>query len=167
MLRRPQHDYTRMLIALGAEPQAARRARRSPTAPIVLQTERPDQDLRHAAAVFAQRRDVKAARDVNLDVRRGETLGIVGESGSGKSTVARCIARLIEPTDGRDPDRRRRRRAAARRAALRPHRKRVQIVFQDPYRSLNPRRTVGASIIEGPMNFGMARARRRQRARAS
>ena len=88
-------------------------------------------------------------------MRRGETLGVVGESGSGKSTVARCIARLIEPSDGailvEGTDV-----AKLSSGALRPHRKRVQIVFQDPYRSLNPRRTVGAAIVEGPINFGTA-----------
>jgi peptide/nickel transport system ATP-binding protein len=88
-------------------------------------------------------------------VRRGETLGIVGESGSGKTTVARCIARLIEPTKGAirlGPIEI----AHLRESQLRPHRRRVQIVFQDPYRSLNPRRTVGASIVEGPVNFGLS-----------
>jgi peptide/nickel transport system ATP-binding protein len=103
---------------------------------------------------FGARREVRAAHEVNLSVRRGETLGVVGESGSGKSTVARCIARLIDPTggailiEGTDVAKLGTRR-------LKPHRKRVQVVFQDPYRSLNPRRTVGASIIEGPMNFGL------------
>jgi peptide/nickel transport system ATP-binding protein len=108
-------------------------------------------------------RVVQAAKDVELSIRRGETLGIVGESGSGKSTVARCIVRLIAPTagqilvDGADiaqtPDHR-----------LRSHRRRVQIVFQDPYRSLNPRRRVGQSIVEGPMNFGVAKQDAWQRA---
>jgi peptide/nickel transport system ATP-binding protein len=94
---------------------------------------------------------------VSIEIRRGEVLGIVGESGSGKSTVARCIARLIEPTAGRiwlGPDEL----AAMSGRRLRKHRRRVQIVFQDPYRSLNPRRRVGQSIIEGPMNFGLPRA---------
>jgi peptide/nickel transport system ATP-binding protein len=96
---------------------------------------------------------VKASQDVSVDIRKGETLGIVGESGSGKTTVARCIARLIEPSAGQItiggtnvahlPER-----------SLRPHRRNIQIVFQDPYRSLNPRRTVGRAIVEGPMNFG-------------
>jgi peptide/nickel transport system ATP-binding protein len=106
---------------------------------------------------------VRAAENVDITVRRGETVGIVGESGSGKTTVARCVARLIEPTSGsiridnvdvaRLPQSR-----------LRAHRRHVQIVFQDPYRSLNPRRTVGASIIEGPVNFGLAHAEAMQRA---
>jgi len=110
------------------------------------------------------RRQIPAAKSVDLAVRRGETLGVVGESGSGKSTVARCIARLIDPTegailiDGKDVAR-----LGAR--ALRPHRKRVQIIFQDPYRSLNPRRTVGASMIEGPMNFGTSLLTAEERAK--
>ncbi len=98
-------------------------------------------------------RVVLAADKVDLHIKRGETLGIVGESGSGKSTVARCIARLIEPTGGsiRVADTEF---VGLREARLRPHRKKVQIVFQDPYRSLNPRRTVGLSLIEAPCNFG-------------
>src|SRR5262249_57437390 len=87
-----------------------------------------------------------------------------GEWGSGRSTVARCIARLIEPSagailiEGANV-------AKLSARALRPHRKRVQIVFQDPYRSLNPRRTVGDAIIEGPVNFGMSPADAVARAR--
>jgi peptide/nickel transport system ATP-binding protein len=116
-----------------------------------------------ASGFLTRRQEVKAARDVNLAVRRGETLGVVGESGSGKSTVARCIVRLIEPSagaillNGIDVAR-----LSAR--AMRPHRRRIQVVFQDPYRSLNPRRTVEAAIIEGPMNFGLSREAARARA---
>src|SRR5439155_20601760 len=102
---------------------------------------------------FQKARVVNAAIDVDLDIRKGETLGIVGESGSGKSTVARCIARLIDPTEGKvflgDTEI-----ATISAGRLRPHRRKVQIVFQDPYRSLNPRITVGELIIGGPMNFG-------------
>jgi peptide/nickel transport system ATP-binding protein len=107
---------------------------------------------------------VKAAVDVDLDIRKGETLGIVGESGSGKSTVARCIARLIDPTEGKvflgDTEI-----ATMAAGKLRPHRRKVQIVFQDPYRSMNPRITVGEFIIEGPMNFGLKRDEATARAR--
>jgi peptide/nickel transport system ATP-binding protein len=97
-----------------------------------------------------------AVSQVALELRRGETLGIVGESGSGKSTVARCVAKLITTTSGsifqhgQDI-------APLSNRQMRPLRKCVQIVFQDPYRSLNPRRTVGDSIIEGPMNYGATR----------
>src|SRR4051812_8538280 len=162
VLRRPRDDYTRMLIR--SVPSLSPPAREPITAaPIVLQTN----DLKKtyiSGGFFAKRREVKAVKDVNLQVRRGETLGVVGESGSGKSTVARCIARLIDPSDGailiEGADV-----AKLGARALRPHRKRVQIVFQDPYRSLNPRRTVGSAITEGPVNFGMAENEATDRAR--
>ena len=104
--------------------------------------------------LFGNGRVVLAASDVNLHVRRGETLGIVGESGSGKSTVARCIARLIAPTAG-SISLHGTEIATLPESRLRPHRRKVQIVFQDPYRSLNPRRTIGLSLIEAPVNFGV------------
>jgi peptide/nickel transport system ATP-binding protein len=104
-----------------------------------------------------------ALRDASVAVHRGETVGVVGESGSGKSTFARCMIRLIDPTEGSIlwgetpvhslPEGR-----------LRPLRSRVQVVFQDPNRSLNPRRTVGSSLMEGAMNFGMGERQARQTA---
>ncbi len=91
---------------------------------------------------------VHAVDDVSFEVRRGETLGLVGETGSGKSTVARCVARLYDITsgkitfDGHDIST-----ISARR--MRPFRREIQMIFQDPYGSLNPRRRVG-SIIGDP-----------------
>lgn len=94
-----------------------------------------------------------ALQDASVAVQQGETVGIVGESGSGKSTLARCIIRLIGPSAGNiwweDDDV-----AALSERQIRPLRHRVQVVFQDPNRSLNPRRTVGQSIVEGAINFG-------------
>jgi peptide/nickel transport system ATP-binding protein len=161
VLSRPQHPYTRMLI--GSVPGLAPKQRAQAAAPhVVLRT--VDLTKVYGGGWF-QRREVRAAERVNLEVRRGETLGIVGESGSGKSTVARCIARLIDPTAGEIwLEREEIGHLNARR--LRPHRRRIQIVFQDPYRSLNPRRTVGASIVEGPMNYGLARDEAYRRARS-
>jgi oligopeptide/dipeptide ABC transporter ATP-binding protein len=98
--------------------------------------------------LFGQRDYVHAVDGVSLDVRRGETLGLVGETGCGKSTLARCLSRLYELTegtvsfDGQDITHLNRRR-------LRPIRREVQMIFQDPYGSLNPRRRVG-SIIGDP-----------------
>jgi peptide/nickel transport system ATP-binding protein len=106
---------------------------------------------------------VHAAKDVAIEIRRGETVGIVGESGSGKSTVARCIARLVQPDAGEirvgEVDFGR---LAAR--ALRENRKCIQTVFQDPYGSLDPRQSVGSLIAEGPMIHGASAQAARQRA---
>ena len=154
VLTRPREAYTKMLVA--AVPSLVPPNR----APVVgkMALEAKGLSKTYGGRTFFNRnaRVVKAAQDVNFQIRRGETLGIVGESGSGKTTVARCVARLIEPSDGQIlidgndvahlPER-----------DLRRHRRDIQIVFQDPYRSLNPRRTVGQSIVEGPMNFGMPR----------
>ena len=90
---------------------------------------------------------VHAVEDVSLTVRRGETLGIVGESGCGKSTTARLMVRLLAPTsgrivfDGHDISNLGQR-------GLRPLRRQMQIIFQDPYSSLNPRKSVGQIIGE-------------------
>ena len=162
VLKRPQHDYTKMLMA--SVPDLKPHERRVPAdAPIVLQTKKLDKTYAERGW-FSARRVVHAAADVSLEVRRGQTLGIVGESGSGKSTVARCIVRLIDPSGGEvfihgEEIAHRSHRA------LRPLRRRVQIVFQDPYRSLNPRRTVGEAIIEGPVNYGLSRSEAFERAR--
>ncbi len=158
VLRRPQHAYTQMLI--GAVPTLRVDPRPSdPDAPFVLRVRALEKTYRDHRW-FAKARTVRAAADVDLEIRRGQTLGIVGESGSGKSTVARCIVRLVDPTagsvllgDGSGDDI-----ATMASGELRKLRKRVQIVFQDPYRSLNPRRNIAEALIEGPVNYGMRRA---------
>ena len=110
-------------------------------------------------------REVQAVDGVSLDVRRGETLGLVGETGCGKSTLARCITRLHNLTSGRvtfDGDDI----STLSRRRLRPYRLQMQMIFQDPYGSLNPRRRVG-SIIGDPFAIhgiaaGVERRRRVQ-----
>ncbi len=167
VLQLPQHDYTRMLMR--AVPTLQLKERPSdPGAPLVLQV-KGLQKTYDDKSWFGKRRTVHAAQDVTLEIRRGQTLGIVGESGSGKSTVARCIVRLIDPSGGSillggssttTTDI-----AMMPAATLRPLRRRVQIVFQDPYRSLNPRRTVQQALVEGPMNYGLSHADALRRAR--
>ncbi len=154
LLTAPEHDYTRMLMAAvpGLEPPA-----REPitASPVALQTKRLTK-VYGGGGRRRRQREVHAARDVDIEIRRGETLGIVGESGSGKSTVARCIMRLVEPTAG-EVLLHGEHIAHLSTRALRPHRRRIQIIFQDPYRSLDPRQTVGSAITEGPRNYGLPR----------
>jgi oligopeptide/dipeptide ABC transporter ATP-binding protein len=92
-----------------------------------------------------------AVNGVSLDVKRGETLGIVGESGCGKSTLARCIVQLLPVTSG-SVELNGVELTGLSRRHLRPHRRQMQLVFQDPYASLNPRRTVG-EIVADPMRI--------------
>ncbi|MFL9500964.1 ABC transporter ATP-binding protein [Rhodopseudomonas sp. BR0C11] len=162
VLRRPQMDYTRNLLS--AVPSLVPRPPRGVAkTPVVLEANELGKVYRERS-LLGRQREVVAAQDVTLTLHKGRTLGIVGESGSGKSTVARCIVRLIDPTSGGI-------RLAGReisdlsRRLLRPHRKKIQIVFQDPYRSLNPRVSVGESIAEGPINYGVPRAQALAKAR--
>jgi peptide/nickel transport system ATP-binding protein len=161
VLARPQHPYTRMLLKAvpGLTP---RKAPMQHETAIKLEAHGLTRVF-DGGGWFRQARRVIAADAVDLQVRKGETLGIVGESGSGKSTVARLLTRLIEPSggdielDGVNITR-------VRGAAAREFRRRVQMVFQDPYRSLNPRRTAAAAISEGPINFGASKRKGRERA---
>jgi len=162
VLRRPQMDYTRNLLS--AVPSLVPRPPRGVAkTPVVLEANELGKVYRERS-LLGRQREVVAAQDVTLTLHKGRTLGIVGESGSGKSTVARCIVRLIDPTSGGI-------RLAGReisdlsRRLLRPHRKKIQIVFQDPYRSLNPRVSIGESIAEGPINYGVPRAQALAKAR--
>ncbi|MCG3189068.1 MAG: Glutathione import ATP-binding protein GsiA [Burkholderiaceae bacterium] len=161
VLHAPKAEYTHRLLA--AVPSMAPPPARPTSKGAVLLDGRNMHKTYTSHDWLGRRRDGHALRDVTVALRAGETVGVVGESGSGKSTLARCLIRLIEPTAGQIhwadvevsqlPESR-----------LRPLRNRVQVIFQDPNRSLNPRRTVEDSIVEGAINFGMNESDARRRA---
>ncbi len=156
VLDHPQHPYTRQL--LDARPRGDFRAvaREANGAP-ALEVRGLNMRFETRSLFKSRRRSVDALGGVSLQLERGETLGIVGESGSGKTTLGRCLARFAVPTsgdiliDGESV-------IGLSGAAARGYCKRVQMVFQDPFRSFNPRRKVGRTLAEGPMNFGMTEA---------
>lgn len=110
----------------------------------------------HGGILGREVASVHAVNDVSFSIRKGETLGLVGESGCGKSTLGRCVLRLIEPTsgevwyDGKNV-------TAMNANELRDMRRRMQIIFQDPFASLNPRMTVGSIIAEPIQIHGLAK----------
>jgi microcin C transport system ATP-binding protein len=140
----PQHRYTQSLLA--SRPKRAVEPIADDAQPLL-----SARDLRvsfEVAGTWFRRRSVDAVRSASLALRRGETLGIVGESGSGKTTLAMALLALVPVAGGSvsldsqpvDP---------ADRAALRAMRRRVQVVFQDPFGSLSPRMTIGRIVGEG------------------
>ena len=163
VLGRASHPYTRALIA--AVPSLIPPPPRDiPSDAVALRVEGLTKHFRSGGGLFAKAREVKAVDDVSFDLRRGEVLGIVGESGSGKSTAGRCIVRLLEPNRGTlrlgGADW-----SALDAKALRSQRRRVQMVFQDPYASLNPRSRISTILTEGPVANGVERDKATARAR--
>jgi peptide/nickel transport system ATP-binding protein len=114
--------------------------------------------------MLMQSREVNAAKNVSFEIRRGETLGLVGESGSGKSTIGRLVVRLLDPDAGTirlgEIDL-----STLSGSRLRTARRHIQMVFQDPFASLNPRRRVGRIIADGPVAHGMPMQEALSRAR--
>ncbi|PRH87960.1 microcin ABC transporter ATP-binding protein [Labrys okinawensis] len=142
----PRHDYTRMLLA--AEPSGHKDPPR-PDAPVLLEGRNIRVTYHLSGSLFGGHKamDLKAVDDVSLRLQQGQTIGIVGESGSGKSTLGRALLRMNSAQgnvrfDGRDISR-------ASVLEMRPLRRALQLVFQDPYGSLSPRMSVGSIITEG------------------
>ena len=157
VLDQPFHPYTQKLIAAIPHGQSSDRAPAMAPTPL-LELDRLTKTYRLPGG-----REVAALKGVSLTLRKGETLGIVGESGSGKSTIGRCVTGLTPISSGRirfdgaditnlGPK------------GLRPYRGRIQMVFQDPYASLNPRHRVGAAITTGMIMQGISKAKARDRA---
>ncbi|WP_420858920.1 ABC transporter ATP-binding protein [Marivivens marinus] len=143
----PQHPYTRHLLA--SEPKG-RPDPLEPDAPplMVSQDMRVAFRIAHGGLLSRKYTDLVAVNDISATIRRGETLGVVGESGSGKTTLGMAMIRLLEPNggqvtfDGTRID-------GLSRKQMRPFRTRIQVVFQDPFSSLNPRMIVRQILEEG------------------
>ena len=156
ILNNPQHPYTRKLIA--SVPPLTAPPPRQLSDDIILTISDVSKTYRTGGFLGRGARVTRAVKNVSLKLPRGATLGIVGESGSGKSTLARCIVRLIDPDtgsivlDGKDW-------AKMTRENVRRETRHIQMVFQDPFGSLNPRRKAGDLVAQGPIVHGTARAK--------
>jgi peptide/nickel transport system ATP-binding protein len=166
VLRSPTHPYTRTLIEAvpGRRLAAAKSGPSSSSDSPLLVVEGLRKTFVTRQGLFRPPRRVDAVADVSFDVRAGETVAVVGESGSGKSTVGRILLRLADP-DGGSIRFEGEEVGSLRGAALRRYRRKVQIVFQDPFASLNPRQTIGDAIARGPMAFGATRSEAEETAR--
>ena len=151
VLYAPAHPYTRKLVAAIPKLRAGR-AGRNEGEPL-LAVENLTKSYRLGSGLFSKPKVVEAVKDVSFTLRRGETLGIVGESGSGKSSVGRCLVRLQDPDSGRvllgGEDL-----ANLKGVELRAMRRRIQMIFQDPYSSLNPREKAGRIVADGLIAYG-------------
>lgn len=163
VLREPQHAYTRALIdAVPKINKGKDGSTKDATSPI-MEVRNLYKTYQAPGGLFQKRRIIPALKNVSFDIHQGKTVGIVGESGSGKSTLARQIVRLAENTSGSivfmglDI-------AKLSENELRPVRRHMQMIFQDPYSSLNPRQTIGQILTAGPRANGMAADVARQRA---
>ncbi len=162
VLSAPNHPYTKRLIAAvprmsEAGPSAAGEA------PVVLAASGLKKTFHLPRAFFKPPRIIEAVNDLSLIVRKGQTVGIVGESGSGKTTLGRLLMKILNSDsgaitfNGQDI-------AAMTEAEFRRHRPLIQMIFQDPFASLNPRHTVGRILTCGPMAHGMSFTEARTRA---
>ncbi len=158
----PKHDYTRMLLA--AEP-TGRKAPPPGDAPILLEGRDVEVTFTIGGGFMAgEPMLLRAVNRLSIALRRGQTIGIVGESGSGKSTLGRALLRLLPSEglirlDGRDISK-------VERDAMRPLRRELQLVFQDPFGSLSPRMTIGQVITEGLLVHEPSLSSRERDARA-
>ncbi len=162
VLDHPAHPYTRALldaIPTGTVPELA-----PVHAAPALEIRNLNKIYRTGGGLFRAPREVRAVDDVSLTIAKGEVVGLVGESGSGKSTLGRAVVRLVTPDAGKvligGVDM-----AALDDAQLRKQRHRVQMVFQDPYASLNPRHRVLQSLSDGPVAKGVPKRQAHERAR--
>ncbi|MBU1317089.1 MULTISPECIES: ABC transporter ATP-binding protein [Pseudorhizobium] len=166
VLRNAQHPYTKRLIA--AVPHLSDNDRTheevAGSAPVI-EVDDLRKEYRSGSIFFGKERVVKAVQGASFALQPGRTLGIVGESGSGKSSLGRLLVKLMDSDggrilfDGQDI-------APMKEAQFRSIRPKIQMIFQDPFASLNPRSTIGRILTAGPVAHGMAPAKASQQARA-
>ncbi|SCM66355.1 ABC transporter ATP-binding protein [Donghicola eburneus] len=149
VLTAPQHRYTQKLIAAVPKMREEDRAREE-TRPVAMEVRNLHKTYRTRSGFLGRMREVKAVDDISFTLHRGETIGIVGESGSGKSSMGKVLMKLISADSGEirfqgkntlDMDE----------ENFRHLRPRIQMIFQDPYASLNPRFTIGQALTVGPI----------------
>ncbi|PKA43906.1 ABC transporter ATP-binding protein (plasmid) [Rhizobium sullae] len=154
VLNTPEHPYTKRLIAAVPRMTAKDRAGASDT-PVVLEVTNLSKTYHTSGGFFSKGRTVKAVNKVSFSIRKGRTLGVVGESGSGKSSLGRVLLKLMDCDDGkmlfdgRDI-------APMSSDAFRSMRPYIQMIFQDPFASLNPRHTIGKVLTVGPIAHGVS-----------
>ncbi|NHM19947.1 ABC transporter ATP-binding protein [Tritonibacter mobilis] len=154
VLLNPRHPYTRALIDAIPRLTKTEPVEEVERAPLLKVEGLQKTFSTGSGTLFGKRRVVRAVQDVSFDLYAGETIGIVGESGSGKSTVGRCLVRLLHPDGGRvlmdgvDI-------AHMAGAELHAQRRKLQMIFQDPFSSLNPRARVSRILTEGMIAYGM------------
>jgi len=168
-----EHNPARLMVIddhIAGRAAHAHAKAKDPDAPVVLEVKSLDKSFWIKSGVFGKKREFPAVRDVSFRLRRGHTLGVVGESGSGKTTMGLTLLRLHEPHSGPMGGEALfggRNLLALSDRERQPMRRRIQIVFQNPYASLNPRFTIGQTLVE-PMaihGIGATLAEREQRAR--
>ena len=162
VLSAPEHPYTKRLVA--AVPKLETGDRRPAAGPVrVLEVQGLCKTYKIAHGLFGAGREVRALDDVSFTLEKGRTLGVVGESGSGKSTLGRVLLKLTNADggrilfDGQDI-------APMKEAEFHPLRPYVQMIFQDPFASLNPRHTIGRILTAGPVAHGLSAREARAKA---
>lgn len=162
VLVNPKHPYTQRLIA--AIPHMREDDRTAAEqSDIILEASKLTKTYHVGSGMFGRKRVVPALQEVSFTLKRGKTLGVVGESGSGKSSLGRVLMKLTDVDSGniffesKDI-------APLSEAEFRPLRPRIQMVFQDPFASLNPRHTIGMSLTVGPITHGQEPKEVRKRA---
>ncbi len=163
VLNHPKHPYTRRLIA-AVPHRDDQNARTAPEGQPLLEVKGLRKTYRSGGGLFSKPRVVNAVNDISLTLRRGETVGIVGESGSGKSTLGRCLLKLTN-VDGGQVLFRGKDIVPLSQGAFRPMRRHMQMIFQDPFASLNPRQTIGRILTDGPVANGVPLPQAQTRAR--